>query len=110
MLPEKCQSKIQLANEYFSPTGLIILVPLKGGLNIAIGLKQKNQVDHDREPRIRCFTASQVVNSPGCCLKCSIRRSSSAITSLDTGISAGCDSRSFHSSETNCSFSEGESR
>jgi hypothetical protein len=36
-------------------------------LKIEIGLKEENQVGHRREPKIRSLTASQVVNSSGCC-------------------------------------------
>jgi len=72
-------------NENLSPSSLIILVSIESGLNIEIGLKEKYQFGHDRELKIRCFTASQFVNSSGCCLKCSIRRSSSAMTSFETG-------------------------
>src|ERR1041385_307659 len=88
---------------------LVILVPFVGSLNIAVGLKQKDELGHERPARIRSLTASQVVNSSGCCRKCSIRRSSAAMISRDTGTSEGWASRSFHSSETKRSFSEAES-
>jgi hypothetical protein len=35
-------------------------------LYIALGLEQQDEICHDREPRIRCLTASHVVNSSGC--------------------------------------------
>ena len=80
------------------------------GLNFVDRLKKQNEVGHRSGPRIRSRTASQVVNSPGCSRKCSIRRSNSAIISRETGTSDGWASRSFHSSETKINFSDAVSR
>src|SRR6266498_3056681 len=107
MCSQESQSGIQLAHEHFSSSGLNLLKTVIGGLYIEVRLKQKNQVDHDPEPRTRALTSCHVVNSSGCWRKCSMRRSSSAITSLATGTSDGFASRSFQSSETKISFSDG---
>jgi hypothetical protein len=45
----------------------VILVAPESSLYIELGLEQENELGHDREPSTRSLTASQVVNSSGCC-------------------------------------------
>ena len=57
--------------------------------------RSRNEFGHDRGCRTCPLTACRRVNSSGCCRKCSIRRSSSAVISHETGTSDGCASRSL---------------
>jgi hypothetical protein len=101
---QKPKGGVQLPQKNLTTPRLKIFVALKGGLDVEVRFEKKNQLGHGREPKIRSLTASQVVNCSGCCRKCSIRRSNSAMISRDTGTSVGWASRSFHSSETKISF------
>jgi hypothetical protein len=87
-------------HEHFTSAFLVVLMPVRSGLNVNVRLPEKDQLNHERDPRILSFTASQVVNSLGLRRNCSIRRSNSAMISRETGNSEGCPSRSFHNSET----------
>src|ERR1051325_2780935 len=95
--------------ENFTPASLVLLIPIERCLDVRIRLPKKDEFLHAADPRIFVLTASQVVNSVGFFLKCSIRRSHSAIIAAETGTAAGLASRSFQSSDTNKSFSDGES-
>ena len=110
MLAQQGQSRVQLAQEHLSSSGLIILVSVESGLDVVVGPQKQNELGHFREPRIRSLTASHVVNSLGCSRKCSMRRSNSSMISRDTGTSDGLASSSFHSSVTKVSFSEADNR
>jgi hypothetical protein len=61
-LTQQSQDGVQLAHEHFAPSLLVIFASLERGLNVVVRLEQENQVRHAGEPRIRFFTASQVVN------------------------------------------------
>src|SRR6185312_10757216 len=100
MFSQKRKCSVQLTHEYLATSSLIILISVKSRLNIEVSLKKEDEAGHGRELSTRSLTASHVVNSVGCCRKCSVRRSSSAMISRETGTSDGFASRSFHNSET----------
>jgi hypothetical protein len=48
MLAQQSKGGIQLAHEHLASPLLIVLIPLKGGLNVVISLEKKNEFGHER--------------------------------------------------------------